>query len=211
MKTAMRAFSLIELMVTLAIVGILLASGASGFRAWMGNARIRTAAEAIQNGLQMTRGEAVRRNAQIGFHLTNSVAAGCALSTTASNWVIAFGLDDPTGACDARLLDEAFPVNDPVNNPPPRLLQVRSAGDGSNNTLVAAGQSSIVFNGLGRVTNAAVNPIEINVGPAAAIGDCLSFRCLRVTVTIGGQIRLCDPSLPAAGTDPQRCTGTAAG
>ena len=92
MKQDGRGFSLIELLIGVAVLGILLALGASSFRVWISNMRIRTAAESIQNGLQLARGEAVRRNAQIRFQLTDGIGAGCALSTTASNWVVSLSL-----------------------------------------------------------------------------------------------------------------------
>jgi len=195
MKRYRRGFSLIELLIGVAVLGILLALGASTFRFWIGNMRIRTTTESIQNGLQLARGEAVRRNALIRFQLVDNLTAGCALSTTASNWVVSY--DNPAGACNAAFLDETIPA---AANPAPRILQVRTAAEGSRNVSVAADQSTIIFNGLGRVNN----PITIQV-PDPALVDCAAVRCLRVTVTVGGQIRMCDPAYPAGGTDPQRC------
>jgi type IV fimbrial biogenesis protein FimT len=203
MKRSGRGFSLIELLIAVAIAGILLALAAPAYRIWVGNMRIRTTTESIQNGLQMARTEAVRRNALIRFQLTDNIGAGCALSTTVSNWVISY--DNPAGACDAALLNEAFPVSDATNNPAPRIIQVRSAAEGSANVVLVSDQSTIIFNGLGRVTNPAANPVTINVSPDAAVGDCTKFRCLRVTISVGGQVRMCDPSYSGTGTDPQRC------
>jgi type IV fimbrial biogenesis protein FimT len=206
MKQAGQGFTLIELLIGVAIFGILLAIGASSFRVWISNMRIRTAAESIQNGLQLARGEAVRRNALIRFQLTDGIAPGCALSTTASNWVVSF--DDPAGAgsCAGPFLNEAFPVSDAVNNPAPRIIQARSATEGSRDVVVAVvpnNQSTLVFNGLGRITPVpATNPVTIDVTKPNG-GDCTQLRCLRITVTVGGQIRMCDPNRPAG--DPQRC------
>ena len=204
MKPTMRGFTLIELVVVLAVLAILLAAGASNFSVWMTNSRIRTTAESIQNGLQMARAEAVRRNTPIRFQFVDNLAASCALSVTASNWIVSF--DDPAGDCDAAPLNEAFAVSDAANNPAPRIIQSRAATEGGRNTVIAADQSTIVFNGLGRVTPVpAVVPVDINVSPVAAAGDCTSQRCLRVRVTAAGQIRMCDPALDVAGSDPQRC------
>lgn len=64
-----RGVTLIELMIGLAIMAILLAAGLPGFNVWIQNTQIRTAAESIQNGLQLARAEAVRRNEQVNFIL----------------------------------------------------------------------------------------------------------------------------------------------
>jgi len=70
---------------------------------------------------------------------------------------------------------------------------------------VAATQSVVVFNGLGRVTPVPAGNIDIDIsnpsgGACAAAGP---MRCLRIRVSTGGQIRMCDPIL--ASTDPQGC------
>lgn len=213
MTNSRRGFSLIELLITVAIAGILLALGASSFRVWISNMRIRTVAESIQNGLQLARGEAVRRNALIRFQLVNSIDSSCALSAVnaaiTSSWVVSFS--DPSSACDAAVLNDAFPVTDLVNNPAPQIIQVRPGAESSQNVDVNAAQTLFTFNGLGRLaTNPVANPVGINVQPKPATGSCRTdggeVRCLRVTVTVGGQIRLCDPQLSIdKPNDPQSC------
>ena len=210
MKPSGRGFSLIELIVVLAVLAILLAAGASNFSVWMTNSRIRTTAESIQNGLQMARAEAVRRNTPIRFQFVDYLTSACGLSVTKSNWIVSF--DDPTsvGGCDAAPLNEAFAVSDSTNNPAPRIIQSRAVTEGGRNTRIDADKSTIVFDGLGRMRrdpDPAVPfvPVNINVLPVAAAGDCVSQRCLRVAVSVAGQIRMCDPALDVAGNDPQRC------
>lgn len=192
MKRVPHGFTLVELLVTVAIFGIMLALAAPNYALWIQNSKIRTTAESIQNGLQLARGEAVRRNATIRFQLTDSLAAGCVLSTTATNWIVSF--DDPAGQCGAAVFNDSVTA---ALNPAPRIIQRRPAAE-SSNVVTASDQSSITFNGLGRAVPAANINVEASTG-------CASFRCLRVTVSTGGQIRLCDPAYPAAGTDPQRC------
>lgn len=70
-------FSLIELMISVAIMAILMTLAVPGFQTWLQNSQIRNAAESIQNGLQRARAEAVGRNADVTFVL----GAG-------SSWVI---------------------------------------------------------------------------------------------------------------------------
>jgi type IV fimbrial biogenesis protein FimT len=62
-------FSLIELMIGIVILGITVSFGVSSFRVWIQNTQIRTAAESIQNGLQLARSEAVKLNANVNFIL----------------------------------------------------------------------------------------------------------------------------------------------
>lgn len=194
-KRKSSGFTLIELVVVLAIFGALMAIGVPQFGIWIQNSKIRTAGHAIQDGLQLARAEAVRRNTVIRFQLTTSIDSGCALSTVDVNWVVS--LDDPTGACDTSIND-AFTISDAVNNPAPRVIQKRAASEGSSRVVANSNLTFVAFNGLGRLSGAAPTDLSIDVSPSTG-----TARDLRVTVTAGGQIRMCDPALPTG--DPQRC------
>jgi type IV fimbrial biogenesis protein FimT len=65
------AFTLIELMITVAVLGVLLGLGIPAFRVWMQNTQVRNAADAILNGVQLARAEAVRRNMNVEFAMGN--------------------------------------------------------------------------------------------------------------------------------------------
>lgn len=58
-------FTLIELMVAVAVMGIMLMLAVPAMGTWLGNAAIRTNAEAISNAVQFARTEAIRRNASV--------------------------------------------------------------------------------------------------------------------------------------------------
>ena len=191
---AQRGFSLIELIVGIVILGVLMAMAVPRFSDWLRNARIRTSAEAIQNGLQLARAEAVRRNATARFQLVNTIDNSCALDTAGPHWVVS--MDNPTGQCASA----------PSDTVAPRIIQVRTRAEGSVQTQVAAGQSALVFNGLGRLTPVPAGNVALDVSTTTG-GTCIasggSVRCLRLVVSVGGQIRMCDPALPAG--DAQAC------
>jgi type IV fimbrial biogenesis protein FimT len=223
-------FTLVELLIGVTIMGILLVMGLPSFKSWVQNTQIRTATEAIQNGLELARAEAVRRNTQVRFQLTSTLDNTCVLDETSGNWVVS--LDDPTGDCAGAKLNEAFPISDATNNPAPRIIQVRPAGEGSANVVVASEEvtpagvaaatpvydGSITFNGVGRISSSSVNAgngVQIDITNPVIGGSCVSaggpMRCLRVTVSSGGLIRACNPlwsSIPSSTTppyDPQGC------
>lgn len=193
MQSAQRGVSLIELMVAIAVFAILLVAGLPSFNTWMQNSQIRTTSEAIQNGLSLARGEAVRRNTTVRFQLTSTADNGCALSTTVPNWVVS--LDDPTSLCATAASDVTTP----------RIIQMRTTAEGTRNAVVAASQSAVIFNGLGRVTPVPAANITIDVSNPTG-GACATagpMRCLRIVVSTAGQVRMCDPGFPT--TDPQGC------
>lgn len=76
---AMRGVTLIELMITVAVLAVGLSLAAPSFTQQIGNYRLRTASESIINGLNYARAEAVRRNSPVSFTL----AAG------GSGWTVA--------------------------------------------------------------------------------------------------------------------------
>lgn len=186
-------FTLIELAIGLAVLGVLIAVGLPNLRTWIQNTHIRTAAEGMQSGLQFARSEALRRNGSVGFYLVNSLTGSCALSTTGTNYVVS--TTSPAGSCNTAPSD-AGPI-----------LQVRSGTEGSANAVIAAsGGSSFTFNGLGRGVGAG-NFTQIDISNPSG-GTCQAgggtMRCLRVTVSAGGQIKMCDPAV-TDNTDPRAC------
>ena len=141
-------FTLIELLITIAILALLLALAAPGFSAFIKNTQIRTAAEVIQNGLQLARGEAIRRNVPVQFSLTSVVAGGG--DTGASDWTVSVV---GTG----------------------EVIQNRLAAEGSRNVSVTAAQPTVIFNGLGRANVVSAISVNPDSGSCSTF-RCLNVR-----------------------------------
>ena len=71
-----RGFSLIELMIGLAIAATLLVLAAPNFATWSADGQIRAAAESIVSGMRYAQTEAIRRNDQVEFVLDPTVGTG---------------------------------------------------------------------------------------------------------------------------------------
>lgn len=194
-------FTLIEMMITLAVFALLLMVGLPSMTTWLQNQQIRTSAEGLQAGLQLARAEALRRNAPVRFQLVNTLANTCILFDKGTNWIVS--LNDPTGLCDAPESDTAAPLT----------IQKRSGAEGTPNAVVAATNAPLVvattvtFNGLGRVTGP--TPIT-QIAVMNAGGNCQPagpMRCLQLNIASGGQVRMCDPVVDPAvdPNDPRLC------
>ena len=62
-------FTLVELMLVIVILSIMLLIALPNFAIWIQNTQIRTAGEAILNGMQLARAEAIRRNVNIELRM----------------------------------------------------------------------------------------------------------------------------------------------
>jgi type IV fimbrial biogenesis protein FimT len=181
-----RGFSLLELMIAIVIASLLMMLGAPSFVLWMQNSQTRTAAEAVQNGLQLARAEAVKRNGKVQIEL-------CGLPN--SSWQIEAITNTAAVETQSLACPAAVPVAGEVR------IQERSAQEGSSNAVIAVtGSPMLTFNGMGQVTTnsdgtAALTRVDVS-NPR---GD----RPLSITVNAGGSIHMCNPSLP--GSDPQGC------
>lgn len=200
--------SLIELLIGLAIMGLLIMIGLPNMATWLNNSQIRTAGESMLAGLTLARTEAVRRNQIVRFQLVNNLTSTCVVSTTGTDWVVS--MDTPVGACDAAASDPA------PTDPPPRIIQKRAGSEGTQRAVVAATTAGVIhFNGLGRVTSpgGAANMTRLDVTNPTG-GACENpdgsggpMRCLRINISIGGEARMCDPAVDpvAFPTDPRIC------
>lgn len=119
-------FSLIELMVALAVLGIVFAVGLPGMSAWIQNTNIRTATEAGLSGLQLARSEAVSRNADV--QIVFDAAGGWSVSTVSGGTVIQIR---PSGETSSSVA-VAFTPNDATTVTFNGFGRVATNSDGSN-------------------------------------------------------------------------------
>ncbi len=188
-----RGFTLIELMVTISLLALLLGLAAPSFSLWTQNARVRTISDALQNGTRLAQTEAVRRNRQVVFFLSND--AGCTASTApAANGAFWAIRSVPLTAGDTA-----------------ETVQCGNLSDSAPDVAIA-GPTAICFNSMGRQV--------ANASPGAGTATCTldasglstydvsavrSDRPLRVLVTLGGQVRQCDPARVLSATAPDGC------
>lgn len=81
---AQRGFTLIELLIALLVVGILISMAMPTFSIWVANTQIRNGTEAVLNGMQYARAEAVKRNTNIEFEITGTTAWVVTVAATAA-------------------------------------------------------------------------------------------------------------------------------
>lgn len=188
-----RGFTLIELVVTIALLTVLFGLAVPAFGEWIRNARVRTASDALQNGVRTAQSEALRRNRQVVFFLTNAQPGeGISAAANGRNWslqtVARFDDADPEFIQGGALADSATGVT--ITGP--TALCFNSNGRLVTNT----NDSGPTGTGVTNATCDAANQVFDLAMPDA--------RALRVTVTLGGQVRMCDP-LRSITTSPDGC------
>lgn len=198
MNKRSHGFTLVEMLITLAVFALLFAMGLPSMTIWLQNQQIRTSAEGLQAGLQLARAEALRRNVPVRFQLVDTFTAACALSNTGTNWIVS--LNDPTGLCDVDASDVAAPLT----------IQKRSGAEGTPNAVVAAtngpaAATTVTFNGLGRVSGAgAITQIDVTNTNGGNCQPAGPMRCMRIAISNGGSPRMCEPAV-TDNTDPRFC------
>ncbi len=188
-----RGLTLIELMVTIALLALLLGLAAPAFSEWTRNAQVRTVTDALQSGARLAQAEAVRRNRQVVFFLTNTATCNTATGPAAdgSFWAIR---TVPLVAGDAV-----------------EVVQCGQLADVAAGVAID-GPTAICFNSLGRQTANASPGIGTTTCTLDASGVSTydvavtgGTRPLRVLVSLGGQVRLCDPARTLSASNPDGC------
>lgn len=192
---SVRGFTILELMVVITVMGLLMMVAVPGMQSWLMNGRVRTTAEALQNGLRLAQAEAVRQSRQVVFMLTDDTPSDAAeVEEDGINWAIVtvplLGSDTAQFVRGGALADVAAGVE----------------------ITGSEGAESICFNSMGSLTaNASPGPTGAvcAVDPAAPtvtydIDMAGADRPLRVLVSLGGRVRMCDPA-KALATNPDGC------
>lgn len=180
-------FNLIEVMVTLTVLAVLISLGAPGFAEWLQSQRVRASAEAITNGLQVARGEAIRRNLPVAFGLEPPTTA----------WTVCEATISP---CDSTTVA-------------PNFIQNKSGQEASGSASIATtpgGAILVTFSPLGNVVNnfdgsPSLTRVDVSYPPVVCSADGGTMRCLRVVISPGGSIRMCDPTPTIVAPDPRAC------
>ena len=194
-----QGLSIIEILVTLAIIGMLMALAGPSAGVWIQNTQLRNAAESVVSGLQQAKLEALKRNKLVMFRLTDPGS---------TEWDICL-YDFTTDACStapgavlfSKSKNEASynaRVGALINTVPAPLVPI-AVGTG----ISSGNPATFTFDPFGRQAATAANNItQIDVRNTTL--SLANERRLVILVNAAGQIRMCDPKLSKA-TNPQGC------
>lgn len=188
-----RGFSLIEVAIALVILGFLMTMGLPAFQSFLANSRLRATTDTFYSGLQSARGQAVTRNVPVQFVMTTDDLSQAIdpnttnLSTSGLDWL-------------TRTADPAIPGNFILLSSKPS----REGSGGTPSVQVASTVSSVTFNSLGGTTLGGAATLQFTNPIGGACAPAGPMRCLNIVVSIGGQIRMCDPAVTAA-SDTRKC------
>jgi len=201
-----RGFTIIELMVGLVLLGILLTLALPSFMTMAHNSRLRNSAESIVTGLQTARAQALQRNGTVEFLLINEAldpanVGGFVPNTTGPGWAVRVRNPDLSYEyVDGRGLGEG---SNQASGATPQVAMAATSLPGGN---------IITFNAIGQTDVSAGQVARFDIThPMGASDDEFKcqptgdMRCLRVEVSPGGRVRMCDPAVTDAG-DTRYCT-----
>jgi type IV fimbrial biogenesis protein FimT len=211
MRPLPRGFSLLELVVVLAIMGVLMALGLPSFNEIIRNSTIRGVAESTLSAFQLAKAEALKRNLTIQLAIVDSLDDTCTLLGTGVTapgfWIVS--RNSAIGGCDA----DADPGISISPTSATVFVLIKPPLSASRTVDMTVSSNLYCFNSLGLLT-------DINCAGGTTAGGTIDFSspdgtcrtsldgaglaCLRVAVSAGGTARLCDPLVTTAG-DSRRC------
>lgn len=195
-------FSLIELMIVVAVMALLLVAAAPAFGTWVADTRIRSSAEALQNGLRLAQAEALRRNRRSAFVLTAATPAlGAAPAKDSSNWYVRMLLSATSDESDDATKDASAPT---------RFVAGSDMGIGAK--VAIKGPAVVCFGALGSLV--ALDADTTGLDAACTASGTVTYevsatqsgtRPLHVQLHPGGRVRMCDPARKLADGDADGC------
>jgi type IV fimbrial biogenesis protein FimT len=166
-RQAQGGFNIIELMVVVGLIGLLMLIGVPSFQTYIQNVQTRTGAEALLAGMQLAKGEAIRRNEPVQLKILGASTA----------WQVALG-SAPDTALQSRAHEEGSE----------NAIIVVVPADADTITFNGLGRVS---------ANADSSPsIQQITVDNPKIPNIAERRPLRVLAPAGGAIKMCDPNVP---------------
>lgn len=195
MLKAERGLTLIEVMVTVSVFGMLLLAVVPSVASAVQDTRARGVAEHMLQGLNKARIEAIKQNRSVTFWLVDQIADGCKLSPTSGAWVVS--MDSPAGSCGhaASLVSSPRIIQTFGFTELSRGVVIRGLDDGAS-----LATSGATFNGYGRLQLASGGLMRIDVEHAGS-----SSRRFSIEVSPAGGVRLCDRAIDSSSGDPRAC------
>lgn len=196
--------TLIELLITITIFGVMLAIGVPAMGGWMMASKVRAASEFYLDGFSTARRQAVAHNSASRIVLTANPTSGqmdwqvdicfevpgTPCTDTSGTWSTTTtpAPNDPQGSAGYK---SVFRASDAL---PPSEVLVPS--------VVPDGATQVYYTALGWVnTNATVRMTQLRLDPAPKYAQ--QFPVVALSVTLAGMPSRCDPTL--ATTDSRAC------
>lgn len=170
--SANQGFTLMELMIAIAVLGVLLALGWPSFTEALSNNRLAAASNSMIAGVNLARTEAMRSSQGGGAGVCPSADG----ATCANNWSAGWLVWTDTNSDGAKA----------ANEPTIRYFQ----GNPAQVALASAGAAvpTIIFDRRGRMTTPAANAVFTSHTVDCTAGAANKQR--RLTVTRAGQVRI---------------------
>ncbi len=180
-----RGVSLLELIITLLVLGVVTAVAFPSFVTLMANQRIKTATESMRSGLQVARMEALKRGRGVVFDMSN----------LDSSWIV---------GCEIPVADD----NDGDGQQDcPSQIQISASTTSGNAIAITTDTGTLAtFSPLGLVRqlnqDGTAPFTQVNVTAPDVTSDGLIP--LRILLQAGGLSRICDPEITTDG-DMRKC------
>jgi type IV fimbrial biogenesis protein FimT len=161
-------FSLIELMFTIALAGILAAVAVPSMQRMFKTNRVQTEASSFVGDLMLARTEAVKRGQNVSVCVSSDGINCLTTNTWNSGWIV---FPDSTAACSAAT--SAIPA-----------IKVRKAFSGTDTLAASVSKACVTFNREGFTSNLGTASVTFTLHTS----DNLSTATRCVAVDLGGRI-----------------------
>jgi type IV fimbrial biogenesis protein FimT len=188
-----RGFTLIEMMITITILGILMATGLPSLFTWVATSRANAVPEFYLDGLRRAREGAIKYNSAARLVLTANAGNG------QFDWQIDWCSPTALKACNDVLGDWSTTASavSAVAGVPPGPSIFRSAAGLPASTLLAPNtnddKTEVYFSALGWINSDVQNIRQLTITPSAT--DVLPVR---IFITLAGVAARCNPTLAAS-------------